>query len=95
MIQTFVELHDQLSDLHETSGAPTQEVMHERFNHVTELENFVSRDDPGFNRWADTRIDRWLVDWGLRNGKEHMARKLAEDKNIEVFFLSAVDLCLY
>ncbi|KAL5480789.1 FYV10 [Sanghuangporus weigelae] len=76
-------LKRKLSDLHENSGLQTQDVMRERCMHITELENSTTRDDPRFNRWADTRIDRWLVDWALRNGKEQTARKLAEDKGIE------------
>ena len=58
--------------------------MRERFKHISTLESFTSRDYPGFNRWSDTRIDRWLVDWSLRNGKEQTARMIAEDRNIEV-----------
>lgn len=74
----------QLSDLHENHGIPTQQVLRERFNHINELESFQTREDSGFNRWADTRLDRWLVDWSLRNGKEATANKLALDKGIEV-----------
>lgn len=42
------------------------------------------RDDVEFNRWADTRLDRWLVDWALRTGKEKTARQIAHDRGIEV-----------
>ncbi|KAH8108782.1 CTLH/CRA C-terminal to lish motif domain-containing protein [Phellopilus nigrolimitatus] len=83
MIGKVEGLKRKLSDLHETSGVPTQNVMRERFNHIADLESFQSRDDPSFSRWADTRIDRWLVDWALRNGKEQTARKIAEEKGVE------------
>lgn len=74
----------QLSDLHENAGVPTQTVMRERLTHLSELENFHSRDDASFGRWADTRLDRWLVDWALRAGKDKTAKKIAREKGIEV-----------
>ncbi|EJC98292.1 uncharacterized protein FOMMEDRAFT_129613 [Fomitiporia mediterranea MF3/22] len=83
MMSKVEGLKRKLSDLHESSGLQTQHVMHERFVHISELEAFNTREDPAFSRWADTRIDRWLVDWALRNGKEQMARKVAEEKGIE------------
>ncbi|THH11950.1 hypothetical protein EW145_g357 [Phellinidium pouzarii] len=83
MIGRVEGLKRKLSDLNETSAAATQNVMRARFNHIAELESFQSRDDPSFSRWADKRIDRWLVDWALRNGRESTARKLAEEKHIE------------
>lgn len=75
-----------MSDLQDTAGKPTQDVMRERLEHLAAVEA-MSQSGPNsaeFNRWADTRLDRWLVDWALRNGKEKTARKLAEDKGIEV-----------
>lgn len=74
----------QLSDLHESAGVPTQEVMHDRFTHIAELESFESRDNKDFDRWANIRLDRWLVDWALRSGKEETAKKIALEKGIEV-----------
>lgn len=69
----------------------TQQVMRERFEHIDELEAFVARDDPAFGRWADKRLDRWLVDWALRNGKDMTAKKIAQEKGIEVrpWFISS------
>lgn len=58
--------------------------MRDRFKHLLDLENFQSRDDPEYTKWANIRLDRWLVDWALRSGKENTARKIAEEKNIEV-----------
>lgn len=57
--------------------------MRERLQHLGAVENMTSN-GPEFTRWADTRLDRWLVDWSLRNGKERTARKIAKEKNIEV-----------
>ena len=58
--------------------------MRDRFKHLLDLENFQSRDDPEYTKWANIRLDRWLVDWALRSGNENTARKIAEEKNIEV-----------
>lgn len=77
----------QLSDLHEMAGKPTQDVMRERLHHLANVESIQSTSDTDFSRWADTRLDRWLVDWCLRSGKESSARSIAKEKGIEV--------CLY
>lgn len=58
--------------------------MRERLHHLAAVEALQSGNGPEFARWADTRLDRWLVDWALRNGKEKTARKIADDKDIEV-----------
>ncbi|KAI0947987.1 hypothetical protein AcW1_009608 [Taiwanofungus camphoratus] len=73
-----------LSDLHSSAGSPTLNVMRERLQHLTAIEDMQSATGPEFARWADTRLDRWLVDWALRNGKEKTARMIAEDRSIEV-----------
>lgn len=79
-----VSLPIQLSDLHETAGKPTQDVLRERLQHLATVENLQSASSPEFDRWADTRLDRWLVDWALRNGKARTARRIAKEKDIEV-----------
>jgi macrophage erythroblast attacher len=58
--------------------------MRERLHHLAAVEALQNGNGPEFTRWADTRLDRWLVDWALRNGKEKTARKIAENKDIEV-----------
>lgn len=58
--------------------------MRERLNHLAAVDDFQGSSDPQFSRWADTRLDRWLVDWALRNGKERTAKKIATEKHIEV-----------
>lgn len=73
-----------LSDLHENVGAPTQEVMRDRLEHIDKLDQFESQEEPEFSRWTDTRLDRWLVDWALRTGREKTATKIAREKGIEV-----------
>ena len=57
--------------------------MRERFEHIEELEECAARDDPAYGRWADKRLDRWLVDWALRNGKDNTAKQIAQRKGIE------------
>ncbi|KAG7086640.1 hypothetical protein E1B28_002581 [Marasmius oreades] len=51
----------------------------------------TNSDTPEFARWADTRLDRWLIDWCLRNGKEKTARHIAQEKKIETL----VDISLF
>ncbi|KIJ99906.1 hypothetical protein K443DRAFT_679588 [Laccaria amethystina LaAM-08-1] len=83
MIGRVENLKRKLSDLHDTAGKPTQDVMRERLHHLATIESLQNSSQPEFSRWADTRLDRWLVDWCLRNGKENTARKIAKEKNIE------------
>jgi macrophage erythroblast attacher len=65
--------------------------MRERFQHLLEIEG-VQANTLAFSRWADTRLDRWLIDWALRNGREATARQLAREKDISVclYLLSTV-----
>lgn len=74
----------QLSDLQENNGRPTLDVTHERLHHLALIETLPTTNCPDFSRWADTRLDRWLVDWTLRAGREKTARKLAQERSIEV-----------
>ncbi|KAF4583416.1 GID complex subunit containing RING finger motif [Pleurotus pulmonarius] len=83
MIARVEALKRKLSDLQETTGKPAVNVLRERVNHVAAMEGIQSSNSPEFDRWTDTRFDRWLVDWFLRNGKEKSARHLAQEKHIE------------
>jgi len=58
--------------------------MRERLHHLATVENIQNPTNPEFSRWADTRLDRWLVDWCLRYGKERSARMIAKERGIEV-----------
>ena len=58
--------------------------MRDRLRHVSLIDDVQSTDDPRHTRWEETRLDRWLVDWVLRRGKEETARKIAEEKGIQV-----------
>lgn len=58
--------------------------MRERLQHLNALEELQTSNDPEYSRWADTRLDRWLVDWSLRHGKEKTARKIAQERGIQV-----------
>jgi macrophage erythroblast attacher len=64
--------------------------MRERLNHLATVEALQNGAVPEFTRWADVRLDRWLVDWTLRNGMENTARKIAKEKDIEVRVLDGV-----
>ncbi|KAH0826629.1 hypothetical protein J3R83DRAFT_4995 [Lanmaoa asiatica] len=81
----------QLSDLQENNGRPTLDVTHERLQHLALAEALQTTNCPEFSRWADTRLDRWLVDWTLRAGRERTSRKLAQERGIETL----VDIDLF
>ncbi|KIJ36712.1 hypothetical protein M422DRAFT_98648, partial [Sphaerobolus stellatus SS14] len=77
-------LKRKLSELSEKSTVPTHGVLKKRFQHLDKVENMAEGcEDPEWDRWADTRVDRWVVDWALRTGKEKTAVQLAADKGIE------------
>ena len=61
--------------------------MKDRLKHLSAVEGMQTIGDPDFGRWADTRLDRWLVDWSLRNGREKTAVRIASEKGIEVRLL--------
>ncbi|PFH49348.1 hypothetical protein AMATHDRAFT_147869 [Amanita thiersii Skay4041] len=91
MIGRVENLKRKLSNLQETAARPTQDVMRERLQHLATIDAAPSSCSPDFSRWAETRLDRWLVDWSLRNGKEKTARQLAKEKDIETL----VDIDLF
>ncbi|KAL1741927.1 CTLH/CRA C-terminal to lish motif domain-containing protein [Schizophyllum fasciatum] len=91
MIARVEGLKRKLSELHSTSGKPTQDMLRERLQHLSALSTFQDTTDPDFDRWADTRLDRWLVDWALRTGRVETARDIARRKDIE----SLVDIDLF
>ena len=75
--------------------------MKERLDTVSLMESCMSNggssgasSDPQFSQWADTRLDRWLVDWALRSGKDKTAKRIARDKGIEVSFTIAVTVII-
>lgn len=57
--------------------------MRERYQHLAVIES-PSTSDAEYSRWAEKRLDRWIVDWALRTGKEKTARIIAQQKDIEV-----------
>lgn len=69
--------------------------MRERLQHLAVVEELPSANSPEFARWADTRLDRWLIDWALRNGKEKTARMIAQDRGVEVLFLLTLARCMH
>ncbi|TRM63584.1 CTLH/CRA C-terminal to lish motif domain-containing protein [Schizophyllum amplum] len=91
MIARVENLKRKLAELNETAGKPTQDVMRARLQHLHGLSTFQDITDPEYNRWADTRLDRWLVDWTLRTGRVETAREIARRKGIE----SLVDIDLF
>ncbi|KAF9787953.1 CTLH/CRA C-terminal to lish motif domain-containing protein [Thelephora terrestris] len=82
MITRVENLKRKLSDLNENVGTPTQAVMKERLEHLSVVEDAESQTTPEYQRWSDTRLDRWLIDWTLRTGRERTAKKLTAEKDI-------------
>ncbi|KAF5310514.1 hypothetical protein D9619_008011 [Psilocybe cf. subviscida] len=91
MIGKVENLKRKLAELHETTGKPTQDVMRERLHHLASVESLQNTAQPEMSRWADVRLDRWLVDWCLRAGKKDSARQIAKEKGIETL----VDIDLF
>ena len=58
--------------------------MKERLQHLSVVEDAQTQTTPEYQRWSDTRLDRWLVDWTLRTGRERTAKKIAAEKGIYV-----------
>ncbi|KAI0822927.1 CTLH/CRA C-terminal to lish motif domain-containing protein [Trametes gibbosa] len=83
MIARVEGLKRKLSDMQDSAGKPTLDVMRERLQHLGTLEGIESTNSYEFRQWADVRLDRWLVDWSLRNGKEKTARQIASERGIE------------
>ncbi|KAH9962959.1 CTLH/CRA C-terminal to lish motif domain-containing protein [Russula dissimulans] len=83
MISRVEGLKRKLSDLQATAGSPTLDVMRERCKHLAIVEDIQSPKDSEYIRWVDNRLDRWIVDWVLRHGREKTARHIAQEKSIE------------
>lgn len=74
--------------MNENVGTPTQAVMKERLEHLSVAEDAESQTAPEYQRWSDARLDRWLIDWTLRTGRERTAKKLTAEKGIHASTLS-------
>ncbi|KAF7972879.1 hypothetical protein HWV62_16666 [Athelia sp. TMB] len=83
MIAKVEGLKRKLADLHESAGKPTLAVLRARLTHLDLLPSPGTTPDPAaLDRWADTRLERWLVDWALRTGKPRTAAALARERGI-------------
>lgn len=91
MVARVEGLKKKLSDLQETAAKPTLDVMRERLHHLALIDGAEPPGPAEFSRWADTRLDRWIVDWCLRTGKEQTAKEIAKEKRIETL----VDIDLF
>ena len=58
-----------------------------RLNHLTELTEIQNADSDKYYRWSKTRLNRYIVDYMLRNNYIESAKILAKNSNIEVLFL--------
>ncbi|QRW02883.1 macrophage erythroblast attacher [Ceratobasidium sp. AG-Ba] len=83
MISRVEGLKKKLQDLQTSSVAPTQNSFRQRLDHIAILEAATTTDQPDYIQWTNTRTDRWLVDWALRNSREETALTLAQEKGLE------------
>ncbi|KIM22289.1 hypothetical protein M408DRAFT_332984 [Serendipita vermifera MAFF 305830] len=88
MIAKVDMLQKKLVDVHEKGTSPTLAIMRKRLEHLDELDKLEETELEG---WTDVRLDRWLVDWSLRNGYHQTAKVVAEERGIE----DLVDLKLF
>lgn len=54
-----------------------------RIQHVQELHEIPTLADVKYDNWSQTRLDRLLVDYLLRQGYTQSARELAKEKDVE------------
>jgi len=62
-----------------------------RLNHLTELTEIQNADSDKYYRWSKTRLNRYIVDYMLRNNYIESAKILAKNSNIEDY----VDIDLF
>lgn len=41
--------------------------------------------------WTDIRLDRWIIDWSLRNGLHDTAALIAKERNLEVCLIQELN----
>ncbi|CAE7092339.1 unnamed protein product [Rhizoctonia solani] len=84
-VYTFVQPATcHLLDIQTHHVAPTQVSLKQRLDHLSTLESAATTDQPEYIRWTETRTDRWLVDWALRNSRDETALTLAQEKGLEL-----------
>ncbi|QRW16955.1 macrophage erythroblast attacher [Rhizoctonia solani] len=76
-------LKKRLLDIQTNHVTPSQTAFKQRLEHLLLLENAGTTDQPDYIRWTDTRTDRWVVDWALRNSRDETALTLAREKGLE------------
>ncbi|KAG8907679.1 GID complex subunit containing RING finger motif [Tulasnella sp. 403] len=84
MVTRVEGLKRKLEEIQSNNTVPAHTAMRRRLNHLSAFEALSTTDQPGYADWAEIRLDRWLVDWTLRNGKEATAKSIAKSRNIEV-----------
>ncbi|KAF8738982.1 C-terminal LisH motif, partial [Rhizoctonia solani] len=77
-------LKKRLLDIQTNHVTPSQTAFKQRLEHLLLLENAGTTDQPDYIRWTDTRTDRWVVDWALRNSRDETALTLAREKGLEL-----------
>lgn len=79
--------------LEEIKEEETKTIQHSkiRLNHLTELTNIQNADSDEYYRWSKKRLDRFIIDYMLRNCYSKSAIKMAKESNIEEY----VDIDLF
>ncbi|KAI7859484.1 CTLH/CRA C-terminal to lish motif domain-containing protein [Circinella umbellata] len=54
-----------------------------RVNHLNEISGITSAKAPEFQRWSDTRLNRVIVDYLLREGLTETAKQVAQANHVE------------
>ncbi|TEB34170.1 macrophage erythroblast attacher isoform 1 [Coprinellus micaceus] len=91
MMARVENLKQKLAELQETAAKPTSDVLRERLHHLATIDRTEPPSNAEWERWADVRLERWIVDWCLRTGKEQTAKQIAKEKRIETL----VDIDLF
>ncbi|KAF8323531.1 CTLH/CRA C-terminal to lish motif domain-containing protein [Cantharellus anzutake] len=91
MILRIESLKRKLADLHHNTVMPLEHSLRRRTKELAAFESVTHTSDARYGQWIDTRMNRWLVDWMLRQGDVDSAKKLAESKGIQTL----VDIDLF
>ncbi|KZT52377.1 hypothetical protein CALCODRAFT_487179 [Calocera cornea HHB12733] len=76
-------LKRKVEELNERSLAPAHAKVRQRIEHVAVVDRVAGVEDPVYREYSRTRLDRWIVDWALRNGRTETAKQVAKERGIE------------
>ena len=62
---------------------------------MNEISGITSAKAPEFQRWSDTRLNRVIVDYLLREGLTETAKQVAQANHVEVSILFLIYIYIY